>query len=238
MPVSPSAFAAIVKADVDSRFATVLGRGIHPLAQHNPSYYILFANAVGTGIISAGPTIAFVTNDTGQQGSPLVEGIGTGVGIITDPTFFVQDLYTRIRNYVIADFGHTLHDPYPPGPSNYSGQYLLALCNGINDAFLSYYPTAWTLNSVHPQIYMGTGLIIDGQFSGLSATAIAAAIVAAAPSFVGRFWPRFAQAVSESYVLLIEQHSTGTVTITGSCSPGLTQVCGIGGTGNGTGAAT
>lgn len=235
MPPSGPALASLIQADVDSRMAAV--HGYHPLQQRNPHYYIELCHAIGTGIINGGPVISFTTDDTGQAGSPLVEGTGAGIGIITDPTFFVQDLYTRIRNYVIQDFGRTLHEPYLPGPGN-SGRYLLALCQGINDAILSYYPTAWTLASTHPQIYQGTGIINDGQFSGLSAPAIQADIIAGAPDFIGRFWPRLAQAISESYVLLIEQHSTGMVTITGSCSPGISQVCGISSTGNGTGTAS
>ena len=115
---------------------------------------------------------------------------------------------------------------------------MLALCEGINDALVSYYPTAWTLISTHPDIYMGTGNVVDGSFSGLMATSIQNAIIAGAPNFVGAFWPKLAQAISESYVALIELHSTGTVTITGTCIPSLAQVCEIGSTGTGTGTAT
>lgn len=237
MPVSGSALAELIKTNVDNRMAAVLGRGIHPLDQHNPFYYIEFCDAIGEGIVAGGPVIDFTTNDTGYKGDPLVEGIGAGIGIVTDPTWFIQDLYTRIRNYVIADFGRTVNEPYPPGPTN-SGQYLLALCEGINDSFLEYYPTAWTLASTHPMIYQGIGIINDGQFSGLSAIAIQASIESFAPDLRGRFWPRIAQAISESYVLLIEQHATGQVTITGTCSSGISQMCGISGTGNGSGTAT
>ena len=235
MPASGSTLASLIQSDVNSRMAAI--RGYAPLSQRNPHYFIELCQAIGLGIIQGGPSINFTTTDTGKGGTPLVAGVGNGIGIVTDSSFFVQDLYTRIRNYVIADFGRTVHDPYPPRPGN-SGQYLLALCQGIADALASYYPTAWTLLSTHPQIYMGTGIINDGQFSGLSATTIQADIVAGAPDFRGRFWPRLAQAISESYVLLIEQHSTGMVTITGTCTPGLSQTCDISSTGTGTGVAT
>ena len=235
MAASGSALALLVQADVDSRMAAI--RGYHPLSQRNPRYFVELCNAIGVGLIGGGPIIDFSTVDTGVGGSPLVTGTGAGIGIITDSSFFVQDLYTRIRTYVLEDFGRSLHDPYPPRPGN-SGQYLLALCQGIADAIASYYPTAWTLLSTHPQIYTGTGIIPNGHFFGLSANAIQAAIMAAAPDFVGRFWPRLAQAISESYVALIEHHSTGMVTITGTCTPNLTQVCGISSTGTGTGTAT
>lgn len=235
MPASGSALAALIQSDVDTRMAAV--RGFHPLGQKNPSYYIEMCTAIGMGIVTGGPVIAFTTNDTGNQGAPPITGTGVGVGIITDPSFFIQDAYTRIRGYIQADFGRSLHDPFPPGPTN-SGQFLLALVTGINDAIMTYYPTAWTLASTHPQIYSGTGQINNGQFSGLSATAIAGLIVSLAPRFHGRFWPRLAQGIAESYVALIQQHSTGMVTISGICIPSLSQVCGIGGSGNGTGTAT
>lgn len=235
MPVNGSALAALVKSNVNIRMAAI--RGYAPLSQRNPSYYIEFCEAIGEGIISGNPIINFDTTDTGKKGDPLVPGIGAGIGIVTDPNFFIEDLYVRARSYIIQDFGHTLHEPYPPSKGN-SGEYLLALCEGINDAILSYYPSSWTLVSAHPEIYMGIGLINDGQFSGLSAGAIQAAIIAGAPNFIGRFWPRLAQAVSESYVELIEQHSTGQVTITGICNSSGSQTCGIDGNGTGTGMAT
>jgi hypothetical protein len=235
MAASGSALAALVQADVDTRMAAV--RGFHPLGQKNPSYYIEMCQAIGMGIINGGPVISFTTNDTGNQGAPLVAGTGAGVGIIVDPTFFIQDMYTRVRGFIIADFGRTSHDTFPPGPTN-SGQFLLALAKGINDAIMTYYPTAWTLVSAHPQIYMGTGLINNGQFSGLSSGAIKSVIQGLAPRLKGRFWPRLAQGIAESYVALITQHATGTVTITGTCIPGPSQVCGIGGSGTGTGTAT
>lgn len=236
MPASGSALAALIQSNVNSRMLAVKGHA--PLSQKNPSYYIQFTTAIGIGIISGGPSIAFTTSDTGNAGSPLVPGVGNGVGIVTDPTFFVEDLYTRTRSYIIADFGKTLHEAYPPSSGN-SGEYLLALCEGINDSILSYYPTGWTLVSANPEIYMGTGMIADGQFSGLSASAIQSSIVSAASSFTGVFWPRLAQAISESYVALIEQHATGMVTITGDCSPGPSQTCDISGSsGTGTGTAT
>lgn len=236
MPVSGAVLANLIQTDVDNRMSMV--RGTHPLEQKNPSYYIEFCQAIGLGLILHSHSIAFVTNDMGLSGLPLVPGVGVGTGIIVDPTFFIQDLYTRIRNYVIQDFGRTMHDPWPPRPGN-SGEFLKAFCEGINDAFMSYYPTAWALASVHPIVYLGTGTINDGQFSGLSAPTIQQDIIQGAPNFVGRFWPRLAQAVAESYVLLIEQHSTGSVTITGVCIPSLSQVCSIVGVpGTGSGVAT
>lgn len=235
MPAVGSILATLIETNVDSRMAAIAGH--HPLQQKNPMYFIAMCQAIGLGIATGAPIISFTTSDSGFAGIPPVPGIGSGIGITVDPTFFIQDLYTRIRNYVIDDFGRTAHDPYPPRPGN-SGQYLLALCEGINDSFKSYYPTAWILTSANPDIYMGTATISDGDFFGLVAPAIQSLIIAGAPLLLGKFWPRLAQAISESYVALIEQHSTGTLTITGVCIPSQSQVCDIGSsTGSGTGTA-
>lgn len=225
MPPNGSTLAGLIQSNINSRMGAI--RGYPPLQQKNPHYFVEFCSAVGMGIIAGGPVILYTSTDVGLQGDPFVPGTGSGLGIITDSSFFIEDLYTRIRNYVIQDFGGTAHDPYPPRPGN-SGEYLAALCGGIADSFASYYPTVWTLTSVHPQVYMGTGNIEDGQFSGLSAPTIQSDIISGAPDFIGRFWPRLAQAISESYVALIEEHSTGTVTIVGTCIPtGITQICDI-----------
>lgn len=234
MPVVGSVLANLIQVNIDSRMAAIAGH--HPLAQENPAFFIEMCQAIGLGVAMGGPVVSFTSSDTGFMGVPPRPGVGSGVGIITDPTFFIEDLYTRVRNYVIADFGSTKHDPYPPGPGN-SGQYLQALCEGINDSFSSYYPTAWILASVDPTIYAGSGTINDGNFTGLVAPTIQTQIIASAPNFLGKFWPRLAQAISESYVALIEQHSTGSLTIVGVCVPSPGQVCNIPSTGTGTGTA-
>lgn len=235
MPVSGPALAALVQTNINTRMSAV--GGYSPLSQQNPSYFIQMCTAIGTGLILGAPAISFTTSDVGFSGAPPIPGVGSGIGIVTDPIFFVEDLYTRIRNYVIQQFGRTAHDPYPPGPSN-SGQYLKALCEGINDAFLAYYATAWTLVSAHPLVYAGSGTISDGNFTGIIPSAIQSQIVSLSPLLQGSFWPTMAQAISESYAALIEQHSTGSVTIVGVCVPSLVQVCNLPGTGVGTGTAT
>lgn len=235
MPVIPAALSALIEIDIDSEMAKAYN-GVHPLAQKDPSYFIAMCTAIGTGIALGGPVISFTTSDSGVMGAPPVPGVGTGVGIVVDSDFFIKDLYTRIRGYIIADFGKTSHDAYPPGAKN-SGQYLLAMCTGIGKAIKTNFATAWILTSAHPLIYIGSGTISNGNFFGITAPAIKSAIVAAGPLMKGPFWPRTAQAISESYVEMITQHSTGSVTIVGICVPSLVQVCGIGSSGVGTGAA-
>ncbi len=234
MPVVPAALAALVQANINTRLGAV--SGTFPLQQQNPSYYIAFSQAIGMGIALGAPAFLFTSNDTGLTSVPPVPGVVTGIGIMPDPTFFVQDLYTRMRNYAIEDFGQTAHDPYPPSPGN-SGEYLEAICEGINDAFQTLYPTAWILTGVDPIVYLGSGTVENGNFTGIEASAIQSLIVSSAPTLTGPFWPRTAQAISESYAALIQQHSTATVTVTGICIPSIAQICaipGVPGTGTGT----
>ena len=235
MAVSPSALASLVQSNVNTRMQAISGHA--PLSQKDPSYFIEFTQAIGSGIISGAPTLILATNDSGSAGIPPIPGTGSGTGLTIQQTFFVEDLYTRIRGYVLADFGRTTHDAYPPSSGN-SGNNLLAICQGIQDAFLAYYPTAWTLTSVNPDIYQGRASVPAGSISGVSATAVSGAILAMAPKLQGKFWPRIAQAVGESYAELINAH-TATHVITGICVPGPSQVCNIRNSeGNGTGVAS
>ena len=236
MPVVPAALAALIETNIDSRMAAISGH--HPLQQSNPAFYMEMCQAIGMGIALGAPILTFTSSDSGLSSIPPIPGVISGVGITPNPTFFVEDLYNRMRGYVIADFGKTSHDPYPPNPGN-SGEYLQALCQGINDSFQTLYPTSWILAGADPLVYLGTGIVQDGGFSGVASSAIQSLIISSAPNFMGKFWPRTAQAIAESYAALITEHSTATVTITGICIPSIAQVCaipGIPGTGTGTAA--
>lgn len=244
MPPNGLTLGGLIQTNIDNLMSSVSGsnggaqfQGVHPLQQKNPSYYIAFCNAVGGGLISGGPVIGFTTTDSGVAGSPPVTGAGIGVGIFIDKEFFREQAYTNARNAILAKFSQTVHDPYPPGEEN-TGQFLDAICNGIATSVHDYYQTAWSLTSVHPQIYQGAGAINDGQFFGLSPSAIASAIESLLPNFQGEFLPDLIQAISEAYVLTITTKAVGTVTITGACVSSDSQVCGIPSSGAGTGTAS
>lgn len=212
--------------------------GVHPLQQKRPEFFIEICTAIGTGVVNASlGKIQFTTADSGLSGQPPVPGTGLGTGIIFDAAYFRETAYPLIRGYILADFGKTRHDPYPPGTKN-SGVFLDALLHAVGDMIAQHYATAWTLISAHPMIYQGTGTINDGMYFGLVATDVQAAIEAAASNLQGRFWPRLAQGIAEVYVDTVHNHSTGTVTITGSCTSSISQVCAVPSTGTGTGNAT
>lgn len=217
MPAIPSVLANLVKTNVDTKLSAVTGTS--PLSQVNPAFFIEMCTAIGTGIASGSTVINFTTSDTGLGGNPPVPGVGAGVGIIVDDVYFTQKLYTELRNESIASFGSTSHDPFPPGPTNMSGKCLKAMCEGIAISVKTHFQTAWTLTSNHPEVYLGTGNVTNGNFSGLVAASIEALILANSPSLQGIFWPKIAKIVSEVYVDTIHNHSTATVTITGICIP-------------------
>jgi hypothetical protein len=240
--MSPSgpALGSLIQTNVDSLMAAVTGKtehgiafkGVHPLLQKNPQYFIELCNAIGEGLIEGGPVIDFTTLDTGLGGSPFVEGVGAGLGILINKDFFRENAYTNIRNAIIARYGRTTHDPYLPRPYN-TGQFLDAICNGVAISVYNYYQTVWTLTSAHPEVYMGTGLIEDGDFYGISADPIAGAIRSHLPNFRGDFYPEMVQGIADAYVLTITTQATGTVTITGTCDESVSQRCGLQTTGSG-----
>ena len=234
MPLVPDAIVALIQTTVNANMGAI--QGYFPLAGQDPSYFMAMCTGIGTGIALGGPSISFTSSDTGMMGAPPTPGVGSGVGIVVDDSFMAQDMYTNIRNGILAQFGNTAMPAYPPMPRE-AGAYTLALCEGIATAIKTYFSTAWILSSVDPLIYAGSGTINNGDFTGLVAATIQAQILEASPTLLGPAWPTIATAIAQGYVDTIEQHSTGTLTIVGACIPGVAQVCGLPGAGTGTGTA-
>lgn len=231
MPVIVPTLAQLLETNIDANMKALGG---NPLGQKNPSYFKNFCLAIATGIGSQA-TIQFVTVDAGSGGTPPVPGVGAGVGIMVDDLFMSEQIYTNLRNQTLAQFGRTIHNAWPDGP------FLKALTDGISLSVKTHFATAWVLTSAHPLIYMGTGLINNGAFSGVSDSSIASAMAAAGGSLQGPYWPTMCQQIAKGFKDGIEQKSTGTVAITGVCIP-LTppagfQLCGINMSGAGTGTA-
>lgn len=234
MPAIPAILFNLIQTKVAQKIEAISGHS--PLAQANPAYFIKMCLALGKGIAEGTPTITFTTVDAGASGVPPLPGVGVGTGIVVDAAFMSEQIYTKVREYVIEDFGKTAHEVWPPSEGN-SGHYLKAFTDGISEAVKEHYSTAWTLSSAHPIVYAGTGTVTEGSFSGIIPEAVKSKISEAAPDFTGPFWVRFAQAVAEGYVNGIHNKSTGTVVISGICIPGPSQVCGLPLGGSGTGVA-
>lgn len=235
MPAVPAVLSSLIQASVASKLEAVTQT--NPLSGKDPSYFIEFCTAIGTGIALGSPVIAFDTDDSGQAGVPPVPGAGSGAGIMVDDSFLTEKIYTYVRNNTLAMFGKTNNIPFPP-TSLSDGKALLAVAEGIATGVKTHYSTAWILVSTHPAIYAGTGTIGEGDFSGVSDSLVKSQIVASGPRLQGPMFPEMAKAIAQAYMETIHQKSTGTVTITGVCVPGPSQVCGTPSTGSGTGTAT
>lgn len=240
MAVDQGVLKGLIETMVDSEMAGISIPGVSysgPLSQPDPSYFVEMCNAISTGIAS-GVSITVDTDDDGVKGDPVIAGAGAGVGIKVNAAFFEEQIYTLFRNYAIADFGSTEHPIYAlAGPTNF----LKAMAKGISEAIELHFKVSWAYVTVHPDIYSGTSEIPKGGFSGLSASTIKSAMIAAGPSMAGPGWARKCEAISNAYVDTIHNESENLtpLTISGVCvvTPTPPQACGIPATGNGTGTA-
>lgn len=236
MPVSPQALTALITSNVNSKMMAIDGQG--PLMGANTSYFLAFCKAIGTGIAQGTPTILFTTTDSGQMAIPPIPGAGIGLGIMIDSDYMSQQIYTQCNSKITSMYGSTNNISFPP-TSGQNGKYLLAVCEGVAEAVKTLYAVSWALTSVNPIVYMGTGNITNGNFTLPTATLIPNLILSnGAPLLTeAGFWPTMAQIIGQVYADTIQNHSTGMVEIIGVCIPSLTQVCGVPGSGTGTGTA-
>ena len=238
MAASGSTLASLIQSKAHSKIAAIAGHG--PLNQTNPMYFIEMCSAIGNGIGNNSLSLSVSTSDVGVTGTPPITGSGTGVGIIVDGSYFTEDLYTKIRQKILATFGHTNHQVFPPSGTN-SGMYLKAICEAISESVTEHYSTAWSISTSHPSVYAGSGTISNGHISGLSSSAIKSSIISLSPSLHGFFWPLMVEEISNSYVGAIHNHSTASVTISGVCVPSPPphlQLCGLPSSGSGSGNAS
>lgn len=235
MPIVVPTLKTLIETKVDTAFQNVPLDVSYsgPLSQPNPTYFQLMCLAISTGFASQ-PTIFGITEDIGLGGTPPVPGTGISIGLDIDRAYFESTLYTTIRDFIIADFGTTSHPPYSdffllpplePAPDNF----LRAFCQGLSEAVEEHFEIAWTINTTNPFVYLGDGEIDEGNLSGLVASTIQSTIIATAPIFIGPFWPRIAEAIATVYVDVIHNHTTNLepIVITGICSPGGGQACGV-----------
>lgn len=240
MPLVPDVLKSLVMENIRQNMIAV--NGYDPLASPNPSYFIEMCSAFGKGIAQATKTLQFTTKDAGMTANPPVPGVGTGVGIHIDSDFMSQQMYTNIRNSIISKFKITRHDPWIPSQGN-SGEYLKAITDGISSAVKTHFKTAWTLNSTHNVIYIGTGNIkpTEGnKFTGLVESQVSSAVTSLGVRMRGSFWPELCKGIAKGYVTGVEQTGSGTVTITGTCIPNSSpfQACALPDPGNGSGSGT
>lgn len=235
MPVVGPVLGSLVQQRVDARMRQQYDYA-GPLASKGASYFITMCNAIGIGIAKGIPTVLFTTVDSGVEGTPFVPGVGAGVGIVMDFEYMSEHLYTKIKQKVQAVYHRTLAEDWPVPPKG-RGRFTEALARGVSEAVKEHFAKVWILTSAHPMIYAGVGLINAGMFTGVQAQAIKGAILAAAPILNRGAWPLICEAIAEATAETIMLRATGKVTITGTCVPSISQVCGIPSTGAGSGVA-
>lgn len=201
--------------------------GYDPIGPQNPKphFFVKFCMGIGKGIATGTPSISFKTIDVGAGGAPAVNGSGIGKGIKVNSEHMSEMIYTKIRNKILQTYGKTNHGPWPVRDE--SGVWLKAMTDSIAEAIKEHYGKSIVLSSSHPLVYIGTGKIMEGGFSGIKEQAVTSAIISETSGFNGGFWPTMAQQISLGYIESIHKKATGIVTITGTCSPGESQVCGI-----------
>ena len=242
MAADKDALKTLLLANIDSEFASISVPGVTyngPLAQPNPAYYQKFCEAIATGIAEQ-KTITATTTDDGLTGTPAVAGTGVGIGILVNALDFEERIYTHIRNFVIADYGQTSHPIYSAATSD---NFLKQLAKAVAESVQEHFETVWTYATNHPDVYSGEGIIEEGNFSGLVEATIKAAMQAAGGGLLnGSFWPRFCEAMSKAYVetIHLKAKDFDKIIISGTCTPTPIppQVCGVPGTGSGSGTAT
>lgn len=234
MAVSGSTWTSLFQTALDSKFAAVTGTS--PLGSpHDQSWFKEYCQAIATGLALSVPSITFTTNDTGSGGTPDVTGSGTGTGIMIETSFFTEAIYTGIRQKVLDLFGVTGNAPYPPATLQ-NGLTLNAIAEALAESSAAHLAAAASLTSTHPKVYTGSGTISDGQFSGLSGGLVQSNILASAPRLAPHpFFAATALAIGTAFTDTIQQHSTGMVTISGTCTPSDSQSCGVSKSGTGSG---
>lgn len=248
MPAIPQALAQLMVQKVAANIQAVSGTS--PLATKASPYFTNFFTAIATGIAQGTPTMQFKTADAGFIGIPPVPGVGTGVGVEVDASDMSEKMYTYLRTSIIAKYGSTLHEAWPPSKDN-SGQYMKAMTDGIAAAVKEHYKVCWILTSNHLTVYAGTGVIDPTKstdessrknFTGISSSAVKSLILSNAGLLKGPYLADFADCIARGYKDGIEQKAKGEVTIIGICIPLVppagVQACNIPGSGEGTGVAS
>lgn len=237
MPIIPAELLQLIKSNLQANLSAVTG--VDPMSQQDPSYFLELCAALAGGITEGIPTLQFTTKDSGYAGGAppglpnQIPGAGTGSGFQVATAYLDKLMYTYVLNY-IKQLGESSHSAWPPAADN-SGRGLQAITRGIAEAVGQHFSSCWTLTSVHPDVYAGTGLV--DKLVGLQPDFIASKIIEKAPRMQGPLWPLMARALALGLAEGLQEKTEGTVTIVGVCVPSPTVVCGIPNTGSGTGTA-
>lgn len=176
-----------------------------------------FCNALGMGIVTAlKGQLTFTTVDVGLvAGAGPAAGIGAGIkGMVP------ANIQTTMYNAGQASWSAFQRD----GP----GVQWMTFCMKVSTAVNLHLKTTSILTSTHAPVYLGSGTV--QSYSGVTASQVQAAILAAAPpSWAAHRFSELALAVATGLMTEILGHSpTDTVTITGSPSGTPASGAGVG----------
>jgi hypothetical protein len=230
---------AVIEATLVNLFRAKLvskwqAEGGNPTSALTNNFFTVFCNAIAGGITESINQTTFITEDFGLAGDPFVDGEGTGLGLFVDINPSVERFYNRIRERSIdlaSVFGRTTgHPPWPPPPNNF----MYLLCVALVEAIEERFKIDLALESIHPEIYEGTGTIIE--FTNIDVPTIEGYIESRNTLLFGQGWAFIRQGIAQGFYETLQDFTTGTVIIEGECDASVNQICDIiDQTGNGTG---
>lgn len=205
----------------------------------NTSYYLEMSQAIGQGISECANEMGFTTVDNGSGGSPSIPGVGLGTGIFPDREVLAVEIYNRIRQKsktyaqsLGTDTGHPIWDRPYNLPLNYALPFtppennaLLIFAKGISESVYECFSTEIILNSNHPFVYLGQGEV--DSYTNIDSSKISGKIYSNSSSLQGVMWPQICDAIGEAVDFTLQNHTVAQVTITGTCSAGGGQTCGV-----------
>lgn len=238
----------VLAPDLVQRIRTKVEAGWSQIGpRQNTSYYLDMTNAIGVGIAESINVAGFITVDEGLSSSPLIPGPGLGQGIRPDRGTLAKEIYSRIRakSQAYAETmgsytGHPIWNRPYTIPENYLEEFsppdinaLFILAKGIAESVYECFSTQIILTSTHSRIYFGEGIV--ESYTNIDASLISGKIFSNSSTLQGIMWPQICDAIGEALDFTLQNDTEAQVVITGSCSSGSGQACGIPSTGAGIG---
>lgn len=214
MAIDPVVFENKVK---EVYAANIIGlSGQNPFAQANPKYLGEFIHSIANTLALDSLKITCITTDAGLGTPPPAPGIGINGSVkwVNEP--MLGKIYTSVRNSILAQFGETMHEAWPPTQG--SGIYLKAILNSFTTPMTEFGNKKLKISSIHPIVHAGTFVVNGGQFIAPQPNILISDIMGKSPTLKGSFWPTFVKAFVHGYIDYIQTDLTGSGIIIGAGS--------------------
>lgn len=230
MAIIENTFTQLVRSKLIAKWEADLG---NPTSAQSNLYFSNLVSAISGGIVQSLNESTFTTIDTGFRADPLIEGEGTGVGLTIQTTPSLPLMYTKVRDKCqeLAQLYNrdTGHEPWPTTRFNYMEK----ICESIIEALGERLPLDYNLESIHPEIYAGSGII--NSFTNITVSKINGYMEDRNVVLAGIGWPYVRQGFAQGFYDVLQAYISGSVTIEGECEADVNQFCEIDDTGSGTG---